>query len=266
MGGKIPESIRRKVLRQWLEGLTRLQIARDNQIGTGTVSEIIKETKATDSEAQIDLLRETAVMLRRQGLEIGFFAGSVRLKRIVNGVGLKEEKIEDFIVHLSVHCFKRGFTPDEFMDVMTNISFFSDELGFPVEELPRCIARAKTLLEKLYQEIEDVKIKQNLVIANYNATMNDLEEFRRDKHLLESLRGKAYFAGEQAKREISEYEWFVSDHEMKLINKELERPIEVTELSELAKDLLHHPSKYADMIRSMRQHSELQSTSSKVRL
>jgi hypothetical protein len=41
MGGKIPESIRRKVLRQWLEGYTRLQIARDNQIGTGTVSEII---------------------------------------------------------------------------------------------------------------------------------------------------------------------------------------------------------------------------------
>lgn len=96
MGGKIPESIRRQVLRQWLEGLTRLQIARDNQIGTGTVSEIIKETKATDSEAQIDLLRETALMLRRQGLEIGFFAGSVRLKRIVNGVGLKEEKIEDY--------------------------------------------------------------------------------------------------------------------------------------------------------------------------
>ena len=264
MGGKIPVSIRRKVLRQWLEGYIRLQIARDNQIGTGTVSEIIKETKATDGEAQIDLLRETAVMLRRQGLEISFFAQSIRLTRILNGVGLTEEQLEDFASHLSVHCFKRGLMPDEFMDVMTNISFFSDDLGFPVEELPRYITRAKTLLEKLYQEIEDVKIKQKLVMAKYNATMTDLEEFSRDKHLLEALRGKAYFAGEEAKREISEYEWFVSDHEMKLINKELEQPIGVTELSELAKDLLHHPSKYADMIRSMRQPSELQSTSSKV--
>jgi len=261
MGGKI--RVYTKKSRQWLEGYTRLQIARDNQIGTGTVSEIIKEVKSTDSEAQIDLLRETAVILRRQGLEIGFFAQSIRLKRILDGVGLTDQQVEDFALHLSLHCFKRGLKPDEFMDVMTNISCFSDDLGFPVEELPRYITRAKTLIEKLYQEIEDVKIKQKLVMEKYNATMTDLEEFRRDKHLLEALRGKVYFAGEEAKREISEYEWFVSDHEMKLINKELEQPIGVTELTELAKDLLHHPSKYAEIIRTLRQRSELASTSSK---
>jgi hypothetical protein len=46
---------------------------------------------------------------------------------------------------------------------------------------------------------------------------------------------------------------------MELINNELDRPIEVTELSELSMDLYHRPSKYADVIRSMRQRSELQS-------
>ena len=64
MGGKIPEPIRRKVLREWLEGNPRRQIARDNQIGTGTVSEIIKTIGDIDSEARIDILRETAIMLR----------------------------------------------------------------------------------------------------------------------------------------------------------------------------------------------------------
>ncbi len=67
MGGKIPEPIRRNVLREWVEGLPRRQIARDNQIGTGTVSEIIKTIKERDSEARIDILRETAVMLRPKG-------------------------------------------------------------------------------------------------------------------------------------------------------------------------------------------------------
>jgi hypothetical protein len=105
-------------------------------------------------------------------------------------------------------------------------------------------------------------MKQKQVMEKYNATMTDFEEFRRDKHLLEALRGKVYFAGEEAKREISEYEWFVSDHEMKLINKGLEQTIGVTELTELAKDLLH-PSKYADIIRTLRQRSELPPTSSK---
>jgi hypothetical protein len=64
---------------------------------------------------------------------------------------------------------------------------------------------------------------------------------------------------EQAKREFSQDEWSVSEYEMELINNELDRPIEVTELSELSMDLYHRPSKYADVIRSMRQRSELQS-------
>ncbi|MDP9289464.1 MAG: hypothetical protein M3P08_14885 [Thermoproteota archaeon] len=72
MGGKSPEPIRRKVIRLWLDGLPRQQIVRDNRIGTGTVGAIIKEMKEHDSEAQIDLLKETAVMLRTQGLEHKF--------------------------------------------------------------------------------------------------------------------------------------------------------------------------------------------------
>jgi len=139
MGGKIPVSIRRKVLRQWLEGYIRLQIARDNQIGTGTVSEIIKESKDKDCEAQIDVLGETAVMLRRQGLNINFFARSIRLKLMLDEIGLNDEQLEDFVVHLNVHCFKRGLTPDAFMNVVSNISFLSDNLAIPVEQLPRYI-------------------------------------------------------------------------------------------------------------------------------
>jgi hypothetical protein len=274
MGGRIPELIRRNVFRQWLDGLPRQQIARDNQIGTGTVSEIIKEIKEKDSEAQIDLLRETVVMLKRQGLNIGFFAQSIRLKRILEEIGANEEQLEDFAVHLNVHCFKRKLTPDTFMNVVDNISSLSANLAIPVEQLPLYIARGNTQLEELSQEIEDVKIKLNWVMGNYDVTMNDLEEFRKNRPQLETLKSKEielrnvrkrmnYFerelSVEQAKREFAEYEWSVSEYEMELINNELDRPIEVTELSELSMDLYHRPSKYADVIRSMRQRSELQS-------
>ena len=95
MGGKVPESIRRKVLREWIEGIPRLQIARDNQIGTGTVSEIIKAIKERDGEAQIDTLREIAIMLRREGLSIDDFAQSIHLKQFLNKIGLNDEQLED---------------------------------------------------------------------------------------------------------------------------------------------------------------------------
>jgi hypothetical protein len=56
--------------------------AGDNQIGNGTVSEIIKAIKERGSEAGIDIIRETAVMLRGEGLSIDDFAPSIRLKHL----------------------------------------------------------------------------------------------------------------------------------------------------------------------------------------
>jgi hypothetical protein len=45
MGGEIPNIIRRRVIKQWLHGFPRDQIAKGNQIGAGTVSTIIKQCK-----------------------------------------------------------------------------------------------------------------------------------------------------------------------------------------------------------------------------
>ena len=45
MGGKIPTTITKRVITQWLYGFPRDQIAKANQIGAGTVSAIIKQCK-----------------------------------------------------------------------------------------------------------------------------------------------------------------------------------------------------------------------------
>jgi hypothetical protein len=43
MRPKIPEPVRRNVIREWLHGLSRDEVAKNNDIGAGTVSAIIKE-------------------------------------------------------------------------------------------------------------------------------------------------------------------------------------------------------------------------------
>jgi DNA-directed RNA polymerase specialized sigma24 family protein len=45
LGGKIPKNIKEKVIRQWLHGLTRERIAREDDIGAGTVTAIIQEAR-----------------------------------------------------------------------------------------------------------------------------------------------------------------------------------------------------------------------------
>ena len=48
MPAKIPKSIREQVIKQWLQGMSRDEIAKNNDIGAGTVSAIIKDIKQKD--------------------------------------------------------------------------------------------------------------------------------------------------------------------------------------------------------------------------
>jgi hypothetical protein len=86
MGERVPLVIRRQVIKQWLDGHSRDQIAKDNDIGAGTVTAIIKqcgqekrEQYFHDSDFEFDLIRELAVTLKREGLSVNSFAPSVRL-------------------------------------------------------------------------------------------------------------------------------------------------------------------------------------------
>ena len=268
MGRKIPDPIRRKVLIEWLEGLARQQIARDNQIGTGTVSEIIKAIKEKDSDARIDVLRVTALILRREGSNTDTLLESIRLKNFLDEIGLKGEKLEDFARHLDIHCFKRGLTPDTFMNLVANISSLSDSLRVPVEELPQSINSSKELLDDFNLGIKDRVLMLKRVNENYNVKITDLEEYRMNRPLIETLKANNLEL-EKAKKRLfdleaelfkRQQEWSASNSEFELVNTELKPPIESAELYNLAKDLYLHPSKYADIIRNMRERSELQST------
>jgi DNA-binding CsgD family transcriptional regulator len=48
MEPKVPKSIKQQVIKQWLQGTSRDQIAKDNGIGAGTVSAIMKDAKQKD--------------------------------------------------------------------------------------------------------------------------------------------------------------------------------------------------------------------------
>ena len=205
MGRKIPDPIRRKVLIEWLEGLPRQQIARDNQIGTGTVSEIIKAIKEKDSEARIDVLRVTALILRREGSNTDTLLESIRLKNFLDEIGLKGEKLEDFARHLDIHCFKRGLTPDTFMNLVANISSLSDSLRVPVEELPQSINSSKELLDDFNLGIKDRVLMLKRVNENYNVKITDLEEYRRNRPLIETLKANNLEL-EKAKKRIFDLE------------------------------------------------------------
>jgi hypothetical protein len=84
MGGNIPRPIKIEVIKKWLQGKSRDQIAKEEGIGSGTVSNIINERRHSDTE--FDLMRQVALKLKLQGDSIESFAPLVRLREILRGL------------------------------------------------------------------------------------------------------------------------------------------------------------------------------------
>jgi transcriptional regulator with XRE-family HTH domain len=186
MPAKIPKSIREQVIKQWLQGMSRDEIAKNNDIGAGTVTAIIKDAKQDIPD--IDLLRQAALVLKKNEWDLSVFAPSVRLKNKLDKMGVSEDKIDSLIDNANTHCFKRGLTGEEYFNNVDKVCALSDNLEMPLDELPNYITQQELELEKVEKQTEDAKLKQRQVLQNYDVTIDELQEFIRDKPLIDHIK------------------------------------------------------------------------------
>jgi hypothetical protein len=271
MGGRIPEQIRRDVIRRWLLGVKRDGIAKETNIGKGTVSEIISQYSSKDSE--VDLIRQVALAIRDLQTDVFSYSQALRLKNILNEVGLKEEeKIESLVTIAEIHCFRRGLDLQEFFDIVEEVASYSDELGIPLEDLPGHIKQERKSLEKLNSQIKDARTNLSAVLQNNDVTLRDLENYRSEKPFMDTLvetqeeladvakerdRLRGQLIEERNQRITQKYEWLIPQHELDetneiLVNQERSAPIRYDELYRLANNLFRQPSRYVDIIKSLR--------------
>ena len=79
MPASIDESVKRRVIQQWLSGDSRPKIAIDNNIGEGTVGSIINYFKIGLDAAEFNSARELALQAKKQGLNLSDLASNFRL-------------------------------------------------------------------------------------------------------------------------------------------------------------------------------------------
>jgi chromosome segregation ATPase len=186
MPAKIPKPIREQVIKQWLQGISRDQIAKDNDVGAGTVSSIIKDSKQEIPD--IDLLRQGALVLKKNDLDLSVFAASIRIKNKLDETGVNEDQIDSLIDNANTHCFKRGLTGEKYFNNVDKVCALSDNLKMPLDQLPNYITQQELELEQVKGETEDAKTKQRQVLQHYNVTMDELQEFIRNKPLIDHIK------------------------------------------------------------------------------
>jgi DNA-binding CsgD family transcriptional regulator len=263
---KFPKTIRERVIKQWLLGMSRDEIAKDNDIGAGTVTAIIKDAKQEIPD--IDLLRAVALVLKKYDLNLSVFASSIRIKNKLDEMGLNEDQVESFIENIIIYCFKRGLTAEKFLNIVNKVCALSDNLEMSVDQLPNHIMQQQLELEQVKGETENAKLKQHQVLQHYNVTMDVLEEYIRNKPLVETIKShqnklekkerqiqylKKELRNEQNKNFEFKYSQLVSEYELNEANKLLDRRIEPGELREIADEIYHNPSKHTDIISEIRE-------------
>lgn len=133
----IPNSIKNKVIREWLEGIPRDEIGTNNGISVGMISAIVTESRSGIDD--IDLMREMALNLRKAGFDLNSFAYTVRLKNKLNRLGINEDLVDSAIEKLHVHCFTKGLGISEFLSRLEYLIDLVNSIGVPIEHLDKYI-------------------------------------------------------------------------------------------------------------------------------
>jgi hypothetical protein len=281
MGGSIPYSIRSSVIKQWLEGLPRDQIAKVNQIATGTVSAIVKGCKEPDPE--FILLREVAVILNQHRLDLALFSPLIRLGRLIGKMNTTEEEIEQFLENIDIHCFKKGVEIQEFIRTINEVSELSKKFGVPLGKLPEHLIGLRAERSQLNAKIQAMKIQEREALKRFNLTLEIINEYQREKPVVDRLKAtqiernsikkdldmmakehqmeiakvkkqRDYFKLELNCRNdfLDQYgynlEWGIPEEELDLANEELSRNLEPIDLKNMLMEIYYSPSKYTDIL------------------
>jgi DNA-binding ferritin-like protein len=175
MPAAIDTQVKKQVINQWLSGESRDRIAVDNDIGAGTVSNIINDWKKGVEDSEYNSLRELAVSLKKQGIGLNDLARSVRLNNYIKNIGTTEDQIESFIVNLA-----NSPEPEKLIEVANQVTELSRSESIPLEDLRNHIKHKEEEKQRLEEQIQEA----SAILQSKNV---DIETIREYKQLEERL-------------------------------------------------------------------------------
>jgi len=156
MPAAIPEMIKSQVITQWLQGFSRDDIAHNNNISTGAVSNIIKEWTNALGRYEADALRELGKSLKTAHLSPAQCATGFRTMKVLSDQGIDGETAEHIISDTYKKCSSLEIAPSKIVTHIEDLIKFSDNIRLPeIEDYINQKIVKKTELEKELQELGD---------------------------------------------------------------------------------------------------------------
>src|SRR5215211_438114 len=211
MNYKISDDIRRKIIRLWLEGKSRKDIALICDVSEGTVSNVIADWKQKLGEGDADELRELGSNLKRSGIDAAQCAQGHRTSMILRNMGVNEEDFELFISKVYERSMKvSGLTADKIGSYVEDLVEFSDEDddnggNIPkISEISYYIEQKKNEKRAVKEDIQNLQ-KQKKISEEEASYANELRDaaLEDEKTTVTELREYSNFKAELRTKGLS---------------------------------------------------------------
>jgi transposase len=175
MVNQITDKRKDEVIRLYLQGLSRNDIARTCGVGEGTVSNIIDEWKRSLDIPDVQSLRDLAVNLKRCGIDAAQCAQGFRILNTMKKLGVNQNQVEGFINEVYEYCQRIGLAPQDIASNLQALINLSKDIPFSkipehIEEKKKEISRLDEEIRKQHEEIKSLKeTKRELKIETSTA-------------------------------------------------------------------------------------------------
>jgi uncharacterized protein (UPF0335 family) len=168
MPSPIDETVKRRVVQQWLSGEAREKIAEDNNIGAGTVASIVGNYKIGLDNLDFASFRELMLEAKKRGMTPSDLASHFRLFNYLVKSGAAEQEVESFITNVN-----SGYIPlGKAIELVNQIHEISKSQSVPHDQLSNYIE--KKLVEK---KRIDEEIKQaDAILQSKNVTIEAINQ------------------------------------------------------------------------------------------
>jgi hypothetical protein len=190
MPAKIDEDTKVGVIELWLSGMTRDQIAKIKNIGTGTVSSIVTDWRQGLVDIDMEPVRELSVQIRKLGINLIECADAARLVSRIKRGGGNVRGLEKLLTSIQNRCIASGLPQEKICELLIQLFNISKSQSIPLESVPDQIERK---IQNLMQEYELKRMKidgMSLILDVPNSDIlrwNDVLEKHRDVITIESL-------------------------------------------------------------------------------
>jgi hypothetical protein len=144
------------VIRLYLQGTSKNDIARICKLGQGTVSNIIDEWKRRLGIHDAEAIRILVVNLKRLWIDA---AQWFRILMIMKKLGVNENQFESFIHGVYEYCQRYGLIPENIVSNLQALIKLSKDI--PFAKRPEYIEKVKNEITKLEEDSKISKENRN---------------------------------------------------------------------------------------------------------